>query len=67
MAESVSRFNGDKVPSYMQAYNEEMGERGVDDALRLEFFCRIMTPRVYEEVKELREAHSSWESFERAL
>ena len=24
VAERVGRFNGDKVPSYMQAYNEEM-------------------------------------------
>ena len=34
VAERVGRFNGDKVPSYMQAYNEEMDARGVDDALR---------------------------------
>ena len=28
MAERVGRLNGDKVPSYMQAYNEEMDVRG---------------------------------------
>ena len=38
VAERVGRFNGDKVPFYLQAYNEEMHARGVDDALRLEFF-----------------------------
>ena len=41
VAERVDRFNGDNVPSYMQAYNEEMNARGVEDALRLEFFCWI--------------------------
>ena len=35
VAKRVGRFNGDKVPSYMQAYNEEMDARGIDDALRL--------------------------------
>ena len=34
VAERVVRFNGDKVPSYMQAYNEEIDARGIDDALR---------------------------------
>ena len=51
----------------MEAYNEEMDIRGVDNALRLEFFCRIAAPRIYAEVRELGEAHSSWEAFERAL
>ena len=67
VAERVGRFNGDKVPSYMQAYNEEMDSRGVDDALRLEFFCRISTPRIYEDVKELGETLNSQEAFEEAL
>ena len=67
MAKRVGRFNGDKVPSYMQAYNEEMDTRGVDDVLRLEFFYRIAAPRVHEEVKVLGKAHSSWKNFERAL
>ena len=51
----------------MEAYNEEMDVRGVDDALRLEFFYRTTAPWIYAEVKELRETHSSWEAFERAL
>ena len=34
VAERVDRSNGDKVPSYMQAYNEEIDARGIDDALR---------------------------------
>ena len=65
--ERVSRFNGDDVPSYMQAYNEEMNTRDVDEALKLEFFYRIATPRVHAEVKELGEALISWEAFEEAL
>ena len=67
VAERVGRFNGDKVPFYMEAYNEEMDVRGVNDALRLNFFCRIVAPRIYTEVKELGEAHSLWEVFEDAL
>ena len=67
MAERVGCFNGDKVPYYMESYNDDMNVRGIDDALRLEFFCRIADPRIYAEVKELRERHSSWEAFERAL
>ena len=63
----VGRFSGDDVPSYMQAYNEEMSARDVDEALRLEFFCRIMVPRIQAEVKELGEALISWEAFEEAL
>ena len=61
------RFNGDKVPFYMEAYNEEMDVRGVDDALRLEFFCRIAAPRKYAEVKDLGEALGLWEAFKEAL
>ena len=67
VVERVGRFNGDKVPSYLEAYNAEMEERGVDEALRLEFFCRVVAVRMHAEVKELREAHSSWEAFEEVL
>ena len=67
VVERVSRFNGDDVPSYMQAYNEEMNARDVEEALRLEFFCRIAAPRIHAEVKELGEVLISWEAFEEAL
>ena len=67
MVESVSLYNGDKVPFYLEAYNAKMEVRGVNDALRLEFFCRIATPRIYAEVKELGEALNSWEAFEEAF
>ena len=50
----------------MEAYNVEMDVRGVNDALRLEFFCRVANPRI-QAVKKLGEAHSSWETFEKAL
>ena len=59
MVERVGYFNGDDVPSYMQAYNEEMDARGVKEALRLDFFCRIAAPRIHAEVKELGEALNS--------
>ena len=45
MVERVGRFNGDDAPFYMQAYNEEMNARDVDEVLRLEFLCRIAAPR----------------------
>ena len=67
VAERVDRFNGEKFPFYIEAYNVEMDARGINDALRLEFFCRIAAPRIYAEVKGLGESHSSWEAFERAL
>ena len=65
MTSISSRFETPVVPPFYK--HEEMDARGIDDVLRLEFFCRITAPRVYKEVKELGEAHSSWESFERGL
>ena len=52
---------------YMEAYNAEMEVQSVNEALRLEFFYRVATPRIHKEVKELGETHSSWETFEEAL
>ena len=63
----VGRFNRDDVPSYVQAYNEKMNARDVEEALRLEFFCWIAAPQILAEVKELGEALNSWEAFEEAL
>ena len=42
VVERVGRFNGDKVPFYLEAYNAEMEAQEVDAALRLEFFCRAV-------------------------
>ena len=67
MVEGVSRFNGDKVPFYLEAYNAKMEAQEVNAALKLESFCRAVADRIHAEVKELREAHSSWEAFEEAL
>ena len=67
VVEKVSRFNGDDVPSYMKAYNEEMDGQGIEEALRLEFFYRIAAPRIHAKVKELGEALNSWQSFEDVL
>ena len=52
---------------FLGAYNAEMMERGVDEATRLDFFYRVVAVSRYEEIKERREAHESWESFEGAL
>ena len=67
MVEGVSRFNGDKVPFYLEAYNAEMEAQEVNVALRLGFFCWVVADRIHAEVKELCEAHSLWEAFEEAL
>ena len=40
-----------------------MDSRGVNEAMRLEYFCRVMAEPIYEEMKELQEAHDSWVSF----
>ena len=53
MVERVNLFNRDKVPFYLEAYNAEVEVQGVNDALRLEFFCRVMAPQIHAEVKEL--------------
>ena len=67
MVKRVGRFNGDRVPFYLEAYNAEMEVRDVDEALRLEIFYRVVAVQMHEEVKELREAHVSWEAFEEGL
>ena len=51
----------------MEAYNTDMDVRCINDGVRLEYFYRFAAPRIYKEVKELKEAHSSWETFEEAL
>ena len=51
----------------MRAYNAEMMKRDADEATRLEYFCRVVAVPIHKEVKELREAHDSWVSFEEAL
>ena len=57
----------ERVVERVDRFNPEMEAQEVDEALRLEFFCRAVAVRMHAEVKELREAHSSWESFEEAL
>ena len=57
----------ERDPFYLEAYNAEMEAQEVDEALRLEFFYRAVAVRMHAEVKDLREAHSSWEAFEEAL
>jgi hypothetical protein len=63
----AGRFNEDSVPSFLEAYNSEMDARGVENTLRLEYFCRVVADPIHAEIMELRNAHGSWESFEGAL
>ena len=44
MVEQVGYFNGIEVQKYLKAYNAEMGSRGVNEALRLEYFCQVVNP-----------------------
>ena len=44
-----------------------MTELDMDEAMSLEYFCRVVVVSTHKEVKELREAHDPWESFEGAL
>ena len=67
VVKQVGYFNGVEVQKFLKAYNAEMGSRGVNEALRLEYFCRVVAEPIYEEMKEHQEAHDSWVSFEEAL
>ena len=60
----VGRFNGDDVPKNLGGYNAEMTDTGMDEAMRLDFFCPVANVTMHNEGKKLREAHESWESFE---
>ena len=44
MVKRVGLSNGDNVTFYLESYNAEMEVQGVNDALRLEFFCLVMAP-----------------------
>ena len=39
----------------------------MNEAIKLEYFCLVVAEPIYEEMKELQEAHISWRSFEEAL
>ena len=49
----VGRFSGDDVPNILEAYKDEMTERGVDEEMRLDYFCRVANVSTHEEVKRL--------------
>ena len=67
VVEQVSYFNGTEVQSFLEVYNGEMDSRGVDKAMRLDYFCRVVDQLIFKDVKELQEAHDSWVTFEKAL
>ena len=67
VVKKIGYFNGVEVQKFLKSYNAEMGSRGVNEALRLEYFCRVVAEPIYEEMKEHQEAHDSWVSFEEAL
>ena len=53
VVEQVSYFNGTEVQNFLKVYNGEMDSRGVDKAMRLEYFCRVVAEPIFKEVKEL--------------
>ena len=67
VVERVSYFNGAEVQSFLKVYNAEMDSRGVDEAMRLEYFCRVVAQPIFKDVKELLEAHDSWVTLEKDL
>ena len=67
MVERVGYFNGAKVQNFLKVYNGEMDSRGVDKAMRMEYFCRVVAQPILKDLKKLLEAHSSWVTFEKAL
>ena len=67
VVEQVSYFNGTEVQSFLEVYNGEMDSRGVDKAMRLDYFCRVVDQLIFKDVKELQEAHDSWPTFEKTL
>ena len=67
VVERASYFNGAEVQSFLKVYNAEMDSRGVDEPMRLEYFCRVVSQPIFEDVEELLQAHDSWAAFEKAL
>ena len=67
VVERASYFNGGEVQSFLKVYNAEMDSRGVDEPMRLEYFCRAVAEPILEEIIEIQKAHDSWATFEKAL
>ena len=44
-----------------------MDSKGVNEAMRLEYFCQVLAELIFKNVKEFLDAHDSWETFEEAL
>ena len=63
----MSYFNGAEVHNFLEVYNGEMDSRGVDEAMRREYFFRVVAQPILKDVKKLLEAHDSWVTFEKAL
>ena len=67
VVERVGYFDGSKVQIFLKVYNAEMDLRGVEEAMRLEYFCRVVAEPIFEEIKEIQKTHDSWVSFKEAL
>ena len=59
VVERVGYFNVAKVQHFLEIYNGEMDSRGVDEAMRLEYFGRVVDQPIFKAIKELQEAHDS--------
>ena len=67
VVERMSYFNGAEVHNFLEVYNGEMDSRGVDEAMRREYFFRVVAQPILKDVKKLLESHDSWVTFEKAL
>ena len=67
VVERVSYFNGAEVQNFLEVYNGEMDSRGVDEAMRREYFYQVVAQPIFKAIKELLDAHDSWVTFEKAL
>ena len=67
VVERIGYFDGGKVQNFLKVYNAEMDSRGVEKAMRLEYFCRVVAKSILEDIKEIQKTHDSWVSFEEAL
>ena len=67
VVERVGYFDRGIVQIFLDTYNAKMDSRNVNEAMRLDYFCRVVVEPIYKEVKEPREAHDSWLILKEAL
>ena len=67
VVERVSYINGVEVQNFLKAYDIKMDLRGMNEAMRLEYFCKVVAEKIYKEMKALQDGHNSWGFFQETL